>query len=84
MKVTSIAKVTVLKRVEKKGITDPSKTFYSLLVMQDSDCGAISCTKDVSEAVVEGNIASLVMTYGEGNNGGYIRATGVVTAKVEK
>lgn len=80
MKITSVAKVMVLKKVSKNGVTDPSRVFYSLLIMSDDDCGSLNCTDSVYNSVSEGTPASLILSYGEGSKGGYIRATGVVSA----
>ena len=82
MNMTSVAKVTVLRKVEKKGVTDPTKTYYSLLAMQDSEAGALSCSKDVYDQVSENQVVSLFMAFNE--KYGSFRATGVVTATVEK
>ena len=65
MKITSVSKVKVLGKTVTQGTKDPSKKYHALLIMQDTDCGSLSCTEDVYNAVKENDTVNLVTEYNQ-------------------
>lgn len=77
MKIANTTKLLVLAKNEKQGIKDPTKTYYSLVIMQDADAGSISCPKEVYDVAVEGQINTFVTEFNQQYDS--FRITGIVS-----
>jgi len=86
MKITTIVKAHVLRKIEEKGITDPNKTYYYLMIMQDTDAGKISVSKEVYDYVKEGENVAFVAVYNPEAQWetSKFRVTGIAQPSVEK
>lgn len=78
MKITNKTRVTVLAKKETKGVKDPSKTYYALVILQDDDAGSISCPEEVYKAVKEDTQVDLITEYNQQFSS--FRVTGMATA----
>lgn len=65
MKIVNTTKLLVLAKNARQGIKDPTKMYYSLVIMQDADAGSISCPKEVFESAVEGQINTFVTEFNQ-------------------
>lgn len=65
MKMQNTTKLLVLAKNEKQGIKDPTKTYYSLVVMQDADAGSINCPKEVYDVSKEGEVNTFITEYNQ-------------------
>ena len=65
MKITNVAKVKVLGKTVTNGVKDTSKRYYGILVMQDADCGSLSCSEEVYNIVKEGETVNLITEYNQ-------------------
>lgn len=81
MKLTSVTKVMVLRKIIKDGFNDPSVKYYSLLIMQDEDAGNINVPKEVYDVVKENEVASLVTVYNPSSkyDSSKFRVVGILT-----
>lgn len=82
MKIVNTTKLLVLAKNAKQGIKDPTKTYYSLVIMQDADAGSISCPEKVFESAVEGQINTFVTEFNQQYNS--FRVTDIVVGKEQK
>ena len=79
MKIENNTTLLVLAKNEKQGIKDPTKTYYSLVIMQDEDAGSISCPKEVYDAVKEGQTVTVKTEFNQTYNS--FRVTGLAAGK---
>ena len=82
MKFQNTTKLVVLAKVQSQGIKDPTKTYYSLTVMQDTDAGSISCPKEVYDVAVEGQINTFLTEFNQNYNS--FRITDIVKSSGDK
>ena len=65
MRITNVAKVKILGKTKTQGVKDPSKNYFGILVMQDADCGSLSCTEEVYNMVKENETVNLITEYNQ-------------------
>jgi len=85
MKIQNTTKVLVLAKVETQGIKDPTKKYYSLTIMQDTEAGALSVTEEVYNAVNQNEVVELITEFNQNYNS--FRCVGLVPktdTKVDK
>lgn len=82
MKIQNTTKLLVLAKVKSQGIKDPTKTYYSLTVMQDVEAGSISCPKEVYDVAVEGQVNTFLTEFNQAYNS--FKITDIVKASGEK
>ena len=65
MKIQNTTKLLVLAKNAKEGIKDPTKTYYSLVVMQDTDAGSLNCSEEIYNSVEENKINTFITEYNQ-------------------
>lgn len=60
MKITTTFKANVLRKIEEPGKNDPNKVNNYLMIMQETDAGKIYVSKEISDAVKEGEVATFI------------------------
>ena len=76
MKIENKTKVLVLAKVATQGQKNPSKTYYSLTIMQDTEAGAINVTEEVYNAVNNNEVVELITEFNQNYNS--FRCVGLV------